>query len=384
MKLKSAVTIVDHIRKHVTSEKMICEIETGKELSFADLLEIAERRRSLFYEYDQKAIMVVLPNSICYLEYFLSVLDTNNIFNPIPYFTSIKELKTVIQYIEPACIVTDREDIVQEFSDKCQIINTVDTPLPEKPLMDMDKDIDENSPAALYYSSGTTGDPKGVLYSHKNMISLISSINREFNFTEDDSQFAFLPFGHTASINYNILPALMTGSNLYISRGFEELRDKFFEVLSEYGITYTEIVPTVLLMLLKLDVDISHYDLSCLRFIGCGSSTLPLTSQKEFTSKYGIGVGNLYGLSETGPSHIDDPLEKDWKPGSIGRPLDVNVCKIADDGEILLKGDNIFIGYYKNQRLYDQVVRDGWFHTGDLGFERDEKFYFVDRKKDLD
>ena len=96
MKLKSAVTIVDHFRKHIDSQRIVCEVETGRELSFRQLLEIADRRGSSFYAYDQKIIMVILPNSISYLEYFLSILSTNNIFNPIPYFTSVQELKREI------------------------------------------------------------------------------------------------------------------------------------------------------------------------------------------------------------------------------------------------------------------------------------------------
>ena len=94
-------------------------------------------------------------------------------------------------------------------------------------------------------------------------------------------------------------------------------------------------------------------------------------------------MANLYGLSETGPSHIDDPRESDWSPGSIGYPLDVNLCKISEDGEILLKGKNIFIGYYENESLYNKVNNGGWFHTGDLGEIKNKKFYFTDRKKDL-
>lgn len=384
MKLKNTeITIVDHFRKHINANKVVGEVETGKTLSFRQLIENADRRKADFYGYDRKVVMVILPNSIFYLEYFLAILSTNNIFNPIPYFTSLQELRTVLSYAEPVCVVTDREDIIKEIQHELRVINPLTDPLPEKPFEDADKDIDEDSPAALYYSSGTTGDPKGVLYSHKNMVSLIASILRGFRFTKDDNHLAFLPFGHTASINYNILPALMAGSNLYISKGFENLRNNFFEILNKYKITYTEIVPTVLFMLIKLNIDISKYDLRALRFIGCGSSTLPISSQKEFIDKYGIKVCNLYGLSETGPSHIDYPLEADWKPGSIGIPLDVNECRIINDGEILLKGENIFVGYYKNEKLYKQVVKDGWFHTGDIGSERDGKFYFVDRKKDL-
>ena len=375
------MTIADCFQKVAHASKVMREVETGKELTFRQVWDNAQARRASFAAHDQRIVMVVLPNSIVYIECLLAVIGSNNIFNPIPYFMSLQELGKVLEYVDPVCVVTDRADIVEKYKDRFKILD------PSGPFENIDqisgKVIDENSPAALYYSSGTTGNPKGVLYSHKNMVSLIASINRGFRFTAEDNQFAFLPFGHTASINYNILPALMAGSNLYISRGFEEMRAKFFEVLAQYRVTYTEIVPTVLLMLLKLDIDISGVDLRRLKYIGCGSSTLPLISQKEFIEKYKIKVCNLYGLSETGPSHIDYPLEDGWKPGSIGVPLDVNACRIGSDGEILLKGNNIFVGYYKNENHYREVVRDGWFHTGDLGMEREEKFYFVDRKKDL-
>src|SRR3989338_320390 len=103
MKLKSTeTTIVDHFRKHINADKVVGEVETGKTLSFRQLMENADRRKFDFYDYDRKIVMVILPNSIFYLEYFLAVLSTNNVFNPIPYFTGLSELKTVLKYIEPA------------------------------------------------------------------------------------------------------------------------------------------------------------------------------------------------------------------------------------------------------------------------------------------
>ncbi len=215
------------------------------------------------------------------------------------------------------------------------------------------------------------------------MVALISSIVRGFKFDKNDRQLAFLPFGHTASINYNILPSLFVGCDLFISKGFENLRKDFFNIISQYKITYTEIVPTVLFILNKLQINISDLNLKSLKFIGCSSSTLPLASQKEFIKLYNIGIGNLYGLSETGPTHIDDPREKNWKPGSIGLPLDVNKCMINKDGEIIIKGNNVFKGYHKNNKLFKKTVINEWFHTGDLGEYKNGKYYFIDRKKDL-
>lgn len=374
-------TIVDFFKEHINKDRFFLEVETGKEASFDCAYNNALKRGRPFFQHDQRIISVILPNSICYIEYFLAAMITNNIFNPMPYFVSVQELGKILDYIEPAYIVTDREDIKEQFSHGYRVIDPLSSDMDREPIVK--KAIDVTKPAALYYSSGTTGNPKGVLYSHKNMVSLIASIIRGFHFSVSDNQLAFLPFGHTAAINYNILPSLMAGSNLYISGGFEQLRTNFFDTLARYRITYTEVVPTVLFILLKLDIDISKCDLSAFKFIGCGSSTLPLAVQQEFIKRYGIKVANLYGLSETGPSHIDYPLEEGWEPGSIGLPLDVNECKISQDGEILLKGDNVFIGYYKNTKLYDEVIHNGWFKTGDIGSKKDGKFYFVDRKKDL-
>ena len=324
---------------------------------------------------------MILPNSIEYIECFLAAMLGGWVFNPLPYFIQIQELKKIFTYVEPNIIITDKKEIFSHLSKQYKILT------PEQVLSGnkkfKQKEIDLQQPAALYYSSGTTDNPKGVMYSHKNMVSLINSIIRGFKFTSADRQLAFLPFGHTASINYNILPSLLIGCDLFISKGFEHLRSIFFNILEKYRITYTEIVPTVLFILNKLKVDISNIDLSLLEFIGCGSSTLPLSAQKEFITHYGVGIGNLYGLSETGPTHIDDPRKKGWKPGSIGIPLDVNKCRISEDGEILIKGENVFMSYYKNKQLYEKSVVDGWFHTGDLGKYNEGKFYFTDRKKDI-
>ena len=375
------ITLADYFYEHVASNKKIFEVETGITKNYEEIFDRAMALAAGISLGPGERLTVILPNGAVWIEYFLASMMGGWIFNPVPYFLQVQELQKVLNYVNPKAIVTDREDVQHAFSGRFYLLSIYQHSGNHheyrRPI------IDENDPAALYYSSGTTGNPKGVLYSHKNMTSLVSSIIRGFKFSSDDRQFAFLPFGHTASINYNILPALMVGCDLYISQGFEHIRQNFFKILKKYRITYTEVVPTVLLMLNKLRLNIQELDLSCLQFIGCGSSTLPLVSQREFIEAYGIRVANLYGLSESGPSHIDDPRTADWSPGSIGYPLDVNQCKIAEDGEILLKGDNVFIGYYLNDSLYDEVVVDGWFHTGDLGKELNGRFYFTDRKKDL-
>ncbi|MBF8273269.1 MAG: putative long-chain-fatty-acid--CoA ligase [Magnetococcales bacterium] len=363
-----------------SSSSQVTEVESGRILRYQDLVKEARRYYPLLQNVEQHVVTVILPNSIEYLACYIGVVKCRNIFNPVPYFVEAGELARILEYVQPTLVVTDRQDLQQRFANQYRVITPSQlTEMGQEPkLRTTDDDI-----AALYYSSGTTGNPKGVLYSHDNNLHLISSINRGFGFTGETRQFAFLPFGHTASINYNILPALFSGGPLIISRGFDQLRNNFFNVLERYAINYTELVPSVLRMLIRLQHNVKNLDLASMEFIGCGSSTLDLDSQVRFIQQYGIKTANLYGLSETGPSHIDDPRESNWEPGSIGKPLDVNQCRIAEDGEILLKGRNVFVGYYKNQALYNEVVQNGWFQTGDLGEVRAGRFYFTDRKKDL-
>lgn len=373
---------LDHVKTvFAESAGYVFEVDTEAQVSYPKLWQSSTKWLERFFDYDQKMVAVILPNSICYLEVYLGVLRSRNIFSPLPYFVSLGELERILEYENPVAVITDRKDIIEKFSGSYEIIVPSNDSVLTKDSRE--KTISDSDIACLYYSSGTTGNQKGVLYSHDNIYHLIKSICSGFRFTSKTKQLAFLPFGHTASINYNIFPAFFCGSPLYVSKGFEEIRDRFFSIIAKYKINYTETVPTVLFMLLKLKQDISGLDLSSLPYLGCGSSTLPIETQNAFYKTYGLKVANLYGLSETGPSHFDDPTEPGWEPGSIGRTLDVNQCKISNDGEILLKGKAVFVGYFQNEKLYKEVVQDGWFATGDLGHEKDGKFYFDDRKKDL-
>jgi long-chain acyl-CoA synthetase len=346
----------------------------------------------------------VIENSPEFCFFYFGVIRAGGIFNPMPFTSHKEEIYKNIRLVEPKLVFVDQRKEREFKEDEKQSIIFVpvsaDRPF-EKSIETMDDQLsravplDENSPACLYYSSGTTSDPKGVLYSHKNMIADISSICRGFKFDPgNEVHLIMLPLGHTASTNYSLLPCAMLGGKIVMAESFWHIRGKIWKLIESHQATYMEVVPTVLYSILNIYRDKIDNDVSTMRFVGCGSAPLQKSVQEQFQQRFGLGVGNLYGLSETGPTHVDDPTAPGWRPGSIGVPLDVNQIKIVDDndtplgpnqtGEILVKGENVFVGYYKNDALYRSVVKDGWFHTGDLGYEDENGvYYFVDRKKDL-
>jgi long-chain acyl-CoA synthetase len=384
----------------------IHDIKSQRSYSYKDFDCLIDKTAAFLHSHGVKGgdrVTAVFENSPEYCFFYFATLRMGAIFNPMPFIAHKEEIKKNIDLVEPALVVMSQRR-ESEFEDRTGNIAFV--PVGVDRLFEKSiegnpvgggrrYEVQEDQPACLYYSSGTTSDPKGVLFSHRNMISNISSICRGFRFSrENEVHLVLLPLGHTASINYSMLPCFWVGGRIVLAEDFWHIRTRIWKLIEKYRITYMETVPTVLYSILNIFRNEVDDDISSLRFVGCGSAPLQKTVQIEFETKFNLKVANLYGLSETGPSHVDYPLAPGWKPGSIGVPLDVNEVKILDEndrevetyqaGEIVVKGDNVFVGYFGNDSLYRKVVRNGYFYTGDLGY-KDENglFHFMDRKKDL-
>ncbi|SCW72499.1 long-chain acyl-CoA synthetase [Sphingobium faniae] len=344
-------------------------------------------------------ISAVIENGADYVVLYMASLRYGTVFNPFPFTMEPQDILSYLRHIRPRLVLCRKQHHERLAGQQDHPVHLlVPSFLEELPQGTGTWPIfqpGEESPACLYYSSGTTGNPKCILFSHANMMANIRAIVSGFRFGEHERHLIVLPLGHTASINYSLLPCTLTGGAVVIVPSFWSARPRFWNLIRTHAITYVEVVPSVLAALLETPfaADASDF-LPALRFIGCGSSTLPHELQRRFIERFGVRVANLYGLSETGPSHVDYPPDPDWQPGSIGFPLACNECFIADEdgqplpqgsvGEIAIRGPNVFIQYLGNQALYDSVVRDGAFFTGDLGRVDDAgRFWFVGRKKEL-
>ncbi|MEM9361765.1 MAG: AMP-dependent synthetase/ligase [Bacteroidota bacterium] len=281
--------------------------------------------------------------------------------------------------------------------------------------------------ATLIYTSGTTGRPKGVMLSHDNLVSNAIESSKRFPIVDGETKsLSFLPLCHVyermliylyqyrgVSIHYaesletisdnlkEICPHVMTAvprllEKVYdkiIARGSElsGIKKKLFFWAVDVGLQYEPYgnngwwYEKKLALARKLIFSKWKESLGGnLTLIASGSAALQARLARVFNAA-GLGVMEGYGLTETSPVvSVNDMRQKGFKIGTVGRPIDRTEVKIAEDGEICIKGPQVMQGYYKDAAKTDEVLKDGYFHTGDIGEIDAEGFLRItDRKKEM-
>ncbi|WP_435622758.1 AMP-dependent synthetase/ligase [Flagellimonas sp.] len=281
--------------------------------------------------------------------------------------------------------------------------------------------------ATLIYTSGTTGRPKGVMLSHDNLVSNAIESSKRFPIVDGETKsLSFLPLCHVyermliylyqyrgVSIHYaesletisdnlkEVCPHVMTAvprllEKVYdkiIARGSEltGIKKKLFFWAVDVGLQYEPYGKNGWWYEKKLGLArkliFSKWKESLggnLTLIASGSAALQARLARVFNAA-GLGVMEGYGLTETSPVvSVNDMRENGFKIGTVGRPIDRTEVKIADDGEICIKGPQVMQGYYKDEVKTNEVLKDGYFHTGDIGEIDEEGFLRItDRKKEM-
>ncbi|MFA1820619.1 long-chain-fatty-acid--CoA ligase [Virgibacillus oceani] len=260
------------------------------------------------------------------------------------------------------------------------------TPVDVNPLEDL---------ALLQYTGGTTGHPKGVMLTHYNLVSNVQMADA-WLFEKSDSQdviFGVLPFFHVYGMTTVMNMSIMNGSKMVLVPKFDAT--EVLKTIQKQKPTMFPGAPTIYIGIMN-HPDVNKYDLSSIRACISGSAPLPVEIQQRFEEVTGGKLVEGYGLTETSPvTHANFVWGGEKVVGSIGLPwpdTDAKIYNMESDeeavigevGEIIVKGPQVMKGYWNNKEETTNVLKDGWFFTGDLGYMDEEGyFYVVDRKKDM-
>ncbi|KAI9710273.1 MAG: hypothetical protein M1820_002767 [Bogoriella megaspora] len=276
-------------------------------------------------------------------------------------------------------------------------VETSGTPSPPVPI-NAHKDV-----AFLPYSSGTTGLPKGVILTHRNLIAALLAVTVGENKTppgkprlapHEDNIIAFLPFAHIYSLMLLVLLPLYQGFTTIVLSAYS--LNAFLSTISKYRITYAFVVPPILLQLSQ-SPEVLSYDLSSLRGFAVGAAPISTSIIDAVYKRLGIPTKQVYGLTETSPG-ISVQKWDSWNTakGSIGVllpnveaklvPTETRENNKSTEGELWVSGPNIFAGYLNDPAATAHALPgDGWFRTGDLAryTPEDGAFYITGRSKEL-
>ena len=347
-------------------------------------------------------VSLLLPNSVEYVIAYFACWQRGALAGPINSLLKSQEIAYVISNSEAKALLVNSEFVpvvesVQKDLPTLQAIIRFDDESEATRGYSSDTEaateVDLDQEAIIIYTSGTTGKPKGCLLTHGNVIANARQITSWLSFTEKDRLLTIMPLFHMNAVSVTTMSALYAGGSTVVSPKFSASR--FWQIISDYEITSFGSVATMLSMLLSTYPDGIPAGLKTdqLRFAMCGSAPVPAEVMRRFEDTFNCLVIEGYGLSESTCRSTFNPPDQRRRPGSCGLPIG-NEMHVVDDedrevpegelGEIVLRGENILKGYYKNNAANDTAFRNGWFHTGDIGYrDKDGFFYIVDRKSDM-
>ncbi|KAG6513982.1 4-coumarate--CoA ligase 3-like [Zingiber officinale] len=364
-----------------------------------------------------QVIMILLRNSPEFVLAFLgasrrgAVATTAN-----PFYTPAEIHKQAVAsgtrlIVTESCYVDKVRDFARE---RGVVVVCVDDPLPEgcrrfselleeeEKTEEEEEEIDPDDVVALPYSSGTTGLPKGVMLTHRSLITSVAQQvdgeNPNLYFHSDDVLLCVLPLFHIYALNSVLLCGLRAGAAILLVRKFEI--SAVLELVQRFRVTVTPFVPPIVLEFVKSSL-MDAYDLSSIRIVKSGAAPMGKELEDKFMAKLpNATLGQGYGMTEAGPvlsmclAFAKEPFPV--KSGACGTVVRNAELKIVDPdtgvalarnqrGEICIRGEQIMKGYLNDpEATRNTIDKEGWLHTGDIGFvDDDDEIFIVDRLKEL-
>ena len=323
-------------------------------------------------------LAVQLANRPEFLDLFLACLKLGAILVPINVLYREREVGHIVGDAGPVAVVTtaDLTGLVPPGTTVWDVEGLAEEAggIADPSSPDTNEAPRDDTPAAVVYTSGTTGRAKGAVLTHGNLAANARTLVGAWRLTAEDRYLAVLPLFHVHGLGNGVCSWLASGCRMRLVERFEH--DKAEALFEESRPTLFFGVPTVYVRLLELPGDAARRIGERARLFVSGSAPLPASVFEAFRTRVGHAILERYGMTETLMT-IGNPYDGERRPGTVGRPLPGVEVRIAgpdgrdvangETGELLVRGPSVFAGYWRQPEATAAAFADGWFRTGDLG-----------------
>jgi long-chain acyl-CoA synthetase len=350
-------------------------------------------------------VALMLPNCPEFVIAYFGIQKIGGVAVTLHVQSTSYELRHLLGNSDAKCLITQgalakRFEEIRDELPLCRDLITTngldeDSPFREiilnGPFSTEIPELEGDDPAVMIYTAGLTGKPLGAVLTHRNLLTQSVLLRTVCRRTEEDKDIglAVIPFFHSFGAVVNMLMPLRIGAGVVLMERFT--LDGIFGAIEKERVTYIAAVPRLFIGMLFHE-GTEKYRVDSLKFCITGGAAMPPEFIPVFEQRFGTKIMEGYGLTEASPVSSFSRLDMPQKPGSIGIAIPGVAAKIVDEegrelpretvGELILRGENIMKGYYKNEKATAQVIRDGWLHTSDLGrMDRDGYIFLTGRKK---
>jgi fatty-acyl-CoA synthase len=322
-----------------------------------------------------EVISTLTGNSVEHIALFFACAKAGAILHPISWRLAPAEIAYQLDDAGSAAFLVEVEH--HELGEAALQLASVSPRLALEPASQPEPPpgvVVEDDGLLLIYTSGTTGKPKGALLTHGNCFWTNLSFDLATGIAGDDVALAFLPQFHVGGWNVQPLLSWWKGARIVLERSFDPSRA--LRLVEEKRITTLMGVPANYLFMAQ-DPAFAGADLSSLRRAVVGGAPMPVPLIEVWRAR-GIEIVQGYGLTEASPNVLCLPPEDAMrKIGSAGKPYPFVVVDLSDEGELLVRGPNVFPGYWRNPEATASALADGWLHTGDVAEQDDEGYFWI-------
>lgn len=343
-------------------------------------------------------VALMLPNIPEFVYCYFAAIKLGAVAVHLNTSSTPHELTYLLENSEAKILMTSEvnrkkyEEIRPQLT-SCNILVTVDSPdqnapfkkaIAAGPFPSPDVLISPEDPAAIIYTSGLTGKPLGAVLTHRNLYSQSHLIQSFVKRTSEDVGLSLIPLFHSFGATVNMINVIRTGCSVVMMDRFT--MDGLFGAIQKEKITYICAVPRLYLGMMFHE-NAAKYDVSSLDVCVTGGSPMPAEFIPDFEKQFGAKIVEGYGLTEASPCCSFNMFDRPQKPGSIGMAIPGTKIKIVDEkgrevprgeiGELIVCGDNVMQGYYKDKAATASVIKDGWLYTGDLGKMDEDNYIFL-------